>query len=180
MRFTDYHFGQAESDFWTLLKEFLLRFDSNSIYDFWILFIYFQLGIIRKDRFIIYQVQYILKEKIDFEEINEVNFNTIIPIEKINLSSLKDCIWISYWICQYNYQNDENLILIYSEKIFNNLTNIFEPDIVIDIPIVQQSNKICKMCGLESKSNGQNIPFFKINDNKYLCPNCYYLLKLNE
>ena len=143
-------------------------------------YLFFELGIIRKDRFIIYQVQYILKEKIDFEEINEVNFNTIIPIEKINLCSLKDCIWISYWICQYNYQNDENLILIYSEKIFNNLTNIFEPDIVIDIPIVQQSNKICKICGLESKSNGQNIPFFKINDNKYLCPNCYYLLKLNE
>ena len=77
MRFTDHHFGQVESDFWTLLKEFLLRFDPNSIYDFWILFIYFQLGIIRKDRFIIYQVQYILKEKIDFKEINEINFNTI-------------------------------------------------------------------------------------------------------
>lgn len=180
MRFTDYHFGQVESDFWTLLKEFLLRFDPNSIYDFWVLFIYFQLGIIRKDRFIIYQVQYILKEKIDFKEVNEINFSTIIPIEKIDLSNLKDCIWISYQICQYDYQSDENLILNYSEKIFNNLTNIFEPDITVNIPIVQQDNKICEMCGLESKSNGQNIPFFKINDNEYLCPNCYYLLKLNK
>lgn len=179
MRFTDHHFGQEESDFWTLLKEFLLRFDPNSVYDFWILFIYFQLGIIRKDRFIIYQVQYILKEKINFQEI-EINFNDIRPIEKINLSNLKDCMWISYQICQYDYQNDENLILKYSEKIFNNLTNIFEPDITIDIPIAQYDNKTCEICGLDSKSNGQNIPFFSIDGNKYLCPNCYYLSKLNE
>lgn len=166
MKFSNGGFSPEEQEFWNKMKDISLSFDEQSIYDYWIIFIYFYLGIIRKDKCIISHIQFIIKTKINFND----GFKEItIPIDELKLTNLSHCKQLSYKILHYVYNDGDEILEDCFKKIFNNLTNLFEPDIELNFPI-RRGNISCSICGLPS--NG--FPLFKIDDDQYLCPNCFY------
>ena len=165
MKFSNGGFEISEQNFWNKIRALSFDFDNNSIYDYWILFVCFNLGIIKKDKTIILQIQYIIKSKINLDNISSI----VVPVEELKLTNLNHCKIICEYILQYNYNNSNEEKDIYFQRISNNLLNLFEPDIEIFIPKIYK-NKRCSKCNLQIN----NIPLFKINDNQYLCPNCFY------
>lgn len=123
--------------------------------------------LLKKDKTIILQIQYIIKSKINLDNISSI----VVPIEELKLTNLNHCKIMCEYILQYNYNDSNEEKDIYFQRISNNLLNLFEPDIEIFIPKIYK-NKRCSKCNLQIN----NIPLFKINDNQYLCPNCFYLI----
>ena len=61
MKFSNGGFEASEQIFWDKIRALSFDFDSNSIYDYWILFVCFNLGIIKKDKTIIHLKIYYLE-----------------------------------------------------------------------------------------------------------------------